>query len=123
MWSHNRTLYHAAVSITQSWGSSEFNQKAQFVGLIADVDARLLENKSNNFGSLNIKVQDKSLEKTSAVTQNLSGFAYPTKSCTVKAGPECPFLTGRKNTAGIKACLKWQTFLWVLLLGREVCIL
>lgn len=41
--------------------------------MIANVDARLLENKSNNFGSLNIKVQDKSLEKTSAVTQNLSG--------------------------------------------------
>lgn len=68
MWSPNRTLYHAAVSVTQSCGSAEFNQKAQFVGLIANIDARLLKNKSNNFVSLKIKLQCEILEKTSAAT-------------------------------------------------------
>lgn len=68
MWSRNRTLYHAAVSITQSCGSTEFNKKAQFVGLIANIDARLFKHKSNNFVSLKIKLQREILKKTSAVT-------------------------------------------------------
>lgn len=68
MWNYNRTLYHAAVWITQSCRFTKFNQKAQFVGLIANTDARLLKNKSNDFVSQKIKLQGEVLQKTSAAT-------------------------------------------------------
>lgn len=64
MWSPNRTLCGAAVSITWSCEAAEFNQKGTFLGLMLIN----MPNKSNYFVSLEIKIQNENLGKTSAAS-------------------------------------------------------